>query len=128
MITNLRRKLRPSINMHVLELGMFRCLLRHKHMVELLRIHVEEVRVALRVLDVRLDVQIPQVADLGVPLERLYEGEFVEVAGSNDACFAVLREDVLRGVSWCSMMCVCVYVFVGGIGSDGYDLHGSSVL
>jgi hypothetical protein len=100
MITNLRRKLGPGINMHMLELGVLRCFLRHKHVIKFLSVHVEEVGVALRVLDVRLLVQVAQVADLGVLLEGLHESEFVEVPGSDDAGFAVLREDVLGLVSW----------------------------
>lgn len=96
MVTNLRSILRPGVDMDVLILCFALCNgLGHKHVVELLCVHVEQVRVAFELIDLGNGVQVLEARDLGVLLERLNEGEFVEVTCRDDTCVLVLVEDIL---------------------------------
>ena len=68
---------------------------RDEHVVELLRVHVEQVRVALQLVDVGYGVHVLQPRDLDVFLQRLDEGELVKVAGCDDAGVLVFAENFL---------------------------------
>jgi hypothetical protein len=63
--------------------------------VELLGVHVEQVGVALQLVDIDYLVEILESGDLGVFSKGLYEGEFVKVACCDDTGVLVLGEDFL---------------------------------
>ena len=64
-------------------------------MVELLGVHIEQVRVALQLVDLDYLVKILESGDLGVLFNGLHEGEFVEIACGDDAGVFVLCQDLL---------------------------------
>jgi hypothetical protein len=75
MVGNLRVELGPRVDVDVLVLDLLCERLRHKHVVELLRVHVEEVRVALELLDLCGGVGVDEARDGDVLLKGLDEGE-----------------------------------------------------
>jgi hypothetical protein len=75
MVGNLRVELGPRVDVDVLVLDLLCERLRHKHVVELLRVHVEEVRVALDLLDLCGGVGVDEARDGDVLLKGLDEGE-----------------------------------------------------
>lgn len=66
----------------------------HKHVVQLLRVHVEQVCVALRRLETGGFVEVDEGGAGHEGLEGCDLGELVEIAGSDDACLRVLLKDL----------------------------------
>lgn len=64
-------------------------------MVELLRVHVKKVCVALQLVNASNRVHVLQPRDLDVLLQRLNECELVEITSRDDASVLVLVEDLL---------------------------------
>lgn len=95
VIRYLRRKLRPSVHVDMLIFDIFGQSGRNKHVVELLRVVVEEICVALQYIDLCGCICILETRDLDVLLEGIDESEFVEVACCNDFGVLVLGENVL---------------------------------
>jgi hypothetical protein len=79
VIRHLRSKLRPCIHVNVLVLDLLRNRLRHKHVVELLRVHVEQVRVPLQLVDLVCGICVLQPRDLSILLQRLDKGKLARV-------------------------------------------------
>jgi hypothetical protein len=61
--------------------------------IQLLTVHVEQVRVALVLWNLGYHVQVLEFGDLLELLERLHVGELVEVARADDAGVGVVAED-----------------------------------
>ena len=97
MIADLRRIFWPRVYVNVLVicLALLRQRLRHKHVVELLGIHVEEVGVALELINLDYCIKVLESRYLDILFERFNKGELIEVACSYDAGILVLGKDVL---------------------------------
>lgn len=117
VIANLARIIRPRVDMHVLVLLALLALgrdgRRHVHVVQLLVVHVEQVRVALEGVDVRDFIQVVKGGDVGVGRHGGDEGELVEVAGGEDARGGVEGEDLLRR-ELVYVNCFCFHIFGRG--------------
>jgi len=68
--------------------------LADEHVIKLLAVHVEEVRVSLELRDVRSLVKISEIGDLLEVLERLDKGKLVEVTSDDDLGVLILGKDV----------------------------------
>lgn len=88
----------PRGQMDMLVLGLACQARRDEHVVELLCVHVEQVCVALQLIDASNGIHVLQARELDVLLQRLDEGELVEVAGGDDVGVLVLAENVLSEV------------------------------
>lgn len=120
MIRNLVRRGRPRIDMNMFVLCLWLQSLANVHVIELLAVHVEKIGVAFELWDARSLVEIAQVGYLLECLERLNKGEFIEVAGDDDAGFAVLGKDVGDKV----LLCVTgLSSCLKGCGTYGCDFH-----
>lgn len=92
--------------MHVLELRTLGQRGADIHVIELLAVHVEEIRVALRLLDAGHLVKIAQTGLGDEGLERGDEGELVEVACGDYFGVGVLFENRCdKGLSVVSIAC-----------------------
>jgi hypothetical protein len=80
VIRHLRSKLRPCIHVNVLVLDLLRNRLRQIHVVELLRVHVEQVRVPLQLVDLICGICVLQPRDLSILLQRLDKGKLARVS------------------------------------------------
>lgn len=90
MVTNLCSVRWPCVDMNVFILRTaFRHCIRHKHVVQLLRIHVEQIRIALYRFDLGYRIQVLETRYLDVFLQRLDEAELVEVTCSDDTSVPV---------------------------------------
>lgn len=94
MVTHLVAITSPGVDMHMLKLDLLaRDARRHVHVVELLRVHVEQVRVPLLGRQLGHLVQVQQARLGHERLERRDEGELVEVASRDDRGRGVFGED-----------------------------------
>jgi hypothetical protein len=96
MITNLIIIVLPRVEVQVLQqsLALLGSVGGDEHVVQLLGVHVEEVRVSLFWCNVRDVVELEHGADGHEFLEGSDLCEFVEVAGGDDAGLGVDREDL----------------------------------
>lgn len=98
----------PHIHMHVLKLRTFGQRRADIHVIELLAIHVEEIGIALRLLDAGHLVKIAQTRLGEKGFERRDEGELIEIACGDHLGVGVLREDGRdEGLGLVSVACAC---------------------
>lgn len=98
VVGDLLVKRNPRGQMDMLVLGLTGQAGRDEHVIELLRVHVEQVRVALQLIDASDGIHVLQPRNLDVLLQRLDEGELIEVAGGDDVGVLVLAQDFLSEV------------------------------
>lgn len=98
VVGDLLVKRNPRGQMDMLVLSLADQAGRDEHVVELLRVHVEQVRVALQLIDASDGIHVLQPRNLDVLLQRLDEGELVEVSGGNDVGVLVLAQNLLSEV------------------------------
>lgn len=82
----------------------------HVEVIQLLAVHVEEVRVPLREFKTDHLVEVEEAGLGGEARHGLYLGELVEVAGGDDACLGVLCEDLCDEV-----LVLLVYLVMMGV-------------
>ena len=94
VVRNLLSCSHPSVDMNMLVLCLWLESLADEHVIKLLAVHVEEVRVSLELRDVRSLVKISEIGDLLEVLERLDKGKLVEVTSDDDLGILILGKDV----------------------------------
>lgn len=96
MVTDLIIIVLPRVEVQVLQqsLSLPRSVLADKHVIQLLRVHVEEVRVSLLRCNIRNIVELEHGADGHELLDGSDLCEFVEVAGGDDTGLGVDLEDL----------------------------------
>ena len=94
MITLLIRQRAPSINVDMLKRCSQDQRWAHKHMIQLLAIHIIHVRVSLGRRGESNIIEVQQFRDRFECLERLDECEFVEITCDDDLGEGVLLEDL----------------------------------
>jgi len=94
VVRNLLSCSHPSVDMNMLVLCLWLESLADEHVIKLLAVHVEEVRVSLELRDVRGLVKIFEIGDLLEVFERLDKGKLVEVTSDDDLGVLILGKDV----------------------------------
>lgn len=84
----------PGANMYVTKFRLLGQSLTYKYVVKLLAVHIKNVTVSLRFGSSNHIVSVLKLGDFGENFQRFNKGEFVEVAGSNNACFRILCQNL----------------------------------
>ena len=101
MIRNLRRAFHKRVDVDMLILGFLHQRLADVHVIELLGVHVEQVRIPLDILDIGDLLQVFQSRDFGVLLHGLGEAELIKVASSYHPRVSILGKYSL----WLGQLC-----------------------
>lgn len=114
----------PRVDVDVLVLGRSpRNGVRHKHVVQLLAVHVKSVRVSLLLVNAHHGIHILESGNGYIFLERLDKGEFVKVAGRDDLCVLVFGQNLLRRVSRLSSCRILVCYKKGDMRERGLNVY-----
>lgn len=84
----------PGANMYVTKFRLLGQRLTYKYVVKLLAVHIKNITVSLRFGSPNRIVSVSKLGDFGENFQRFDKGEFVEVAGSNNACVRILRQNL----------------------------------
>lgn len=94
MIRRLARRSCPCIDVNMFILCVLRRVGRDEHVVELLKIHVEMIRISLYLWNVGGHVQVLEFGNVQKRFNWLGEYELIEIARCNDYGIAVLGDDI----------------------------------
>jgi hypothetical protein len=94
MVTDLARRILPSVDVHMLILDALAQLLANKHVVKSLAVAVEQVCVSLRHGNLGGLVNINETRGLDESLDWLNVGKLVKVTSHNNVSLFVLLEDL----------------------------------
>lgn len=97
VVANLRIEIRPRIDVDVLKLrpALLSQRRRYKHVVELLRIHVEQIGIPLNLVGSHHGIQVLEARNIGILAQGLHKGKLIKVACRHDAGVLVLGKDSL---------------------------------
>jgi hypothetical protein len=94
MVTDLTRRVLPSVDVQMLVLDALAKLLADKHVVQSLAVAIKQIRVSLCRGDLGSVVNVHKARSLDESLNGCNVGELVEVTGGDDVSLLVLLEDL----------------------------------
>lgn len=84
----------PGANMYVTKFRLLGQRLTYKYVVKLLAVHIKNITVSLCFGSPNHIVSVLKLGDFGENFQRFDKGEFVEVAGNNNACVRILCQNL----------------------------------